>query len=192
LQGELAIDLGSGVPEAGSLGGSLVLGAEQVDLAGWDVRGALRDSIRRRLGKLGQLAEAVDPGQQPEDPKRRLLDRLSARISFDELPWTLESLELASGGMSAIGAGSFDPAAGSVDLELTVELDEAATSAFLARQPALRRLVDDRGRLTLPVRIAGPMTGPRLEPDLARLTGLPKSEPKAAVKKLLKGILDRD
>ena len=109
-----------------------------------------------------------------------------AEVSFDELPWPMKAVELEKGGVAARGEGSFHPVAGTVDMRFQVEFDERATAKLLARHGVLRSLVDDQGRLSLPVRVKGPLTRPTIVPKLGRLD--PTDDLKKDVKELLEGV----
>jgi hypothetical protein len=199
VSGRVAVDLGAQTVDASSLGGVLTLGSDDVSLAGWDLEGSFRDALRDKLGKLADVAALVDSdvakalGQgDPEragGSSRQLLDRMAARISFDALPWSMRAVELRGGGVAASGVGSFDPVAGVVELQLDVELDEQLTRDYVSRNSQLRSLVNDRGRLSLPMRLRGPMTGPRVDLDLGQL--VPGAKPEEAVKGLLEGFIKK-
>jgi len=199
VSGRIAVDLGAQTLDASSLGGALTLGSDDVSLAGWDLEGAFREALRDKLGKLADVAALVDSGAAKAlgkaDPERaggssrQLLDRMAARISFDALPWGMRAVELHGGGVAATGSGSFDPLAGTVELQLDVELDEQLTRDYISRNSQLRSLVNDRGRLSLPMRLRGPMTGPRVELDLGKL--VPGAKPEEAVKGLLEGFIKK-
>ena len=187
---------------ASSIGGKLALGAADVSLAGWDLEGAFRETLHDKLGKLAEVAALVDPdagkallddASTGEDPVRRLLDRGAADVSFDTLPWGLQSLRVRSGGVSASGQGSLDPVSGTLDLRLTAELDPELTGRYVERYAQLRSLVNERGNLSLPLQIRGPLVRPELDLELSGLLqkSFQSDDPEDAVKGLLEGLIDR-
>ena len=202
MHGRIVVDLSVETLDASSLEGQLWLGADRVSVSGWDLEGSLREALREKLGALAQIAALVDPdvrkalegGEEEagETAEERLLDRLVADISFDASPWGMQ-VELESGGIAARGTGSFDPLGGALDLRLTAELDERLTARYLARYPRIRPLTNDRGHLSLPLRLRGPVTGPQVSVELDRLLAdtLTAEDPEDVVKGLLKGLIDK-
>jgi hypothetical protein len=157
VSGEIAVDLGAPTLDASSIGGKLALDADEVNLVGWDLENAFRETLREKLGKLAGVAALVDSDAREalrsdalagEDPVRRLLDRVAADISFDTLPW---------------------------------------------EHAPLRSLVNDRGNLSLPMRVHGPLVRPELNLELSALVqGTSQGDdPEDAVKGLLEGLIDR-
>jgi len=196
VRGRIAVDLRGATLDASSIGGRLSLGADDVDLEGWDLEDELRDELRQKLGALAEVAALVDPDVQkalaPEDSGEggsisRLLDHLKAEVDFDTLPWGLQSLELRSGRVAAVGKGTFDPVTGAVELRCTALLDPDLTAEYVERHSVLRSLVDERGRLALPMSLSGPMTDPAIGLELSDLA----PEPEDAVRGLIEGLLDR-
>jgi hypothetical protein len=199
LSGNVVVDLGAPTLDAASIGGSLALGAADVSLAGWDLESAFRETLRAELGKLADVAALVDPDArkalEPDAsggaaPTSRLLERLAADVSFDRLPWDLSALELRSGGITARGRGSFDPVAGTVELVCDAELDDELTGRYVQRYPQLHSLVNERGHLSLPMRLDGPLMQPQVGLEVGRLVP-GAEEPEEAVEELIKGLLDR-
>jgi hypothetical protein len=202
VNGAIAVDLSAPALDASSIAGKLALGASDVSVAGWDLEGAFRETLRDKLGKLADVAALVDSdagkallddASTGEDPARRLLDRVAADVSFDTLPWGLRSLRVRSGGVSASGQGSLDPVSGTLDLRLTAELDPELTGRYVGRYGQLRSLVNDRGNLSLPLQIHGPLVRPELDLELSGLLqkSLRGEDPEKAVKGLLEGLIDR-
>ncbi|MHC5052561.1 MAG: AsmA family protein [Planctomycetota bacterium] len=196
VRGRIAVDLTGGTLDASSIGGRLSFGADDVDLEGWDLENELRDELRQKLGALAEVAALVDPDLQkelaPEESGEgasisRLLDHLKAEVSFDAIPWGLQSLELRTGRVAAVGEGTFDPVTGAVELRCTALLDPDLTAEYVERHSVLRSLVDDRGRLALPMSLSGPMTDPEIGLELSDLA----PEPEDAVRGLIEGLFDR-
>lgn len=202
VRGQIAVNLSGPTLDASSIGGELALDAADVSLAGWDLEGAFRETLQEKLGKLAEVAALVDPdagkalrddASTGEDPARRLLDRVAAEVHFETLPWGLQSLRIRSGGVSANGRGSLDPVTGTLDLRLMAELDSELTRRYVDRYAQLGSLVDDRGNLSLPLQIHGPLVRPELDLELSGLVGksFQGDDPEDAVKGLLKGLIDR-
>lgn len=202
LSGSIAVDLGAPDLDASSIGGALALGADDVSLVGWDLESAVRETLREKLGKLAEIAALADidarealrsDGSAETDQARRLMERVAADVSFDTLPWSLESVRVRSGAVSASGQGSLDPVSGAVDLHLTAEIDPEQTRRYVERYAQLRSLVNDRGNLSLPMRVHGPLVRPELDLELSELLqgAFAGDEPEDAVKGLLEGLIDR-
>jgi hypothetical protein len=200
MRGKIAVDLSAETLDASSLEGQLWLRSDQVSVSGWDLEGSLRQSLREKLGVLAEVAALADPDlrkalarEEETTTEDRLLDRLVAAISFDRAPWELQTVELVGGGIAARGTGSFDPFGAALDLRLTAELDEALTARYLTRYPRIRAMTNDRGLLSLPLRLRGSVTGPKIEVELDRLLSdtLAVKEPEDLVKGLLQGLIDK-
>jgi hypothetical protein len=108
------------------------------------------------------------------------------------LPWTLDTFHLDAGHFGAAGAGSFDPINGEVNVELTARLDEQRTAELVEKYGELDVLVD-RGRLTVPLHVSGPLLGPAVGVELDRVTAnkLGGDDKEEAVKGLLKDWLKK-
>ena len=195
VRGRIAVNLGAPVLDASSLRGQLALGADEVNLSGWDLEGALRQALVDKLGQLADVAALIDPDARKAltDPGKgasvsRLLDRLALDVDFDQQPWGLRTVQLVSGGVTLRGQGSFDAVGGAVDLRCTAEMDADLTRRYVDRYSQLRSLVDSRGHLTLPLRLHGPMMQPRVDLELSDLG---RERVEDAVRGLLEGLLDR-
>jgi hypothetical protein len=202
IRGKVAVDLAAPEVDASAIGGSLTLRADDVSLSGWDLERAVREELRESLGKLADVAALLDPGArkllaeetaEAGEATRRLLEAVAADADFDALPWTLEDVALRAGQVSARGRGSFDPVAGGLDLEMTALLDAELTERYTARYAPLRSLVDEEGRLTMPMRIGGTLVAPSLSLDLEAVasSSLDADKGEDAVEDLLEGILRR-
>jgi hypothetical protein len=195
LQADLRLDLSGGEIDATALRGGLELESRPVSLPGWDLRGAVQRKINEKRSSLSGLAALLDKemaeeeAEEGEDP---LFERMEAEVDFNQLPWSLERFSLHSGRLSASGSGNFDPSKGSVEILFTVTLDAEETAELVGDSRELRLLLDDRGRLALPVTVSGPLLGPSINVDLERMLsrrfGAEKRE--EAVKGLLKKLLD--
>jgi hypothetical protein len=184
------------------LSGRLDLESQQVSLPGWDLEGGIRRKIEERLEglDLSSLVERKLSGDKKKSRSEggvettRVLDNLAVRVDFDSWPWKLEELAIQADGLTASGDGTFDPIAGSVDVDFTAWLDEVKTTELVRKTDELKVLVDNRGRLTLPLRIRGSMLSPSIGVDLGKAfsASLGDDEKKEAVKGLLKGLLGRD
>jgi hypothetical protein len=195
VRGRIAVDLGAATVDASAITGGLALGADEISLAGWDLEAALRETLREQLGELADVAALLDSDArralEPDPSVSRILDSMTAEIGFDRLPWDLSTVELRSGGVTLRGQGSFDPLAGAVDLRCTAQFDPELTGRYLRRYPQLRPLMDDQGRLSIPLQLDGPMTSPSVGIELSRLA--PRiDEPEDAVKGLIQGLIDRN
>ena len=180
---ELRLDLSGGELDVGALKGRLELESRPVNLPGWDIRGAIRSKI----------AEKRSPEEErAEDGEGELFERMDVLVDFNQLPWRLERFELASGALNAFGSGNFDPVDGSVEILFSVTLDAGETAGLVGKSRELRILLDDQGRLSLPVKIRGPLLAPSINVDLekvlTRKLGIEK--PEEAVKGFLKKLLD--
>jgi hypothetical protein len=202
LNAALALDLGRDEIDARALSGRLDLESQQVSLPGWDLEGAIRRKIEERLEglDLSSLVERKLSGDKKKSRSEggvettRVLDNLAVSVDFDSWPWKLEELAIQADGLTASGDGTFDPIAGSVDVDFTAWLDEVKTTELVRKTDELKVLVDNRGRLTLPLRIRGSMLSPSIGVDLGKAfsASLGDDEKKEAVKGLLKGLLGRD
>jgi hypothetical protein len=205
LDADLTLDLGRGEIDARALGGRLEIDSRTVGMPGWDLEGALRRGIEEKAASLSGAGGILDQllGDDDEPPVQEaagevaqaaaaLLDRLGASVDFDTYPWALERLEIDADQVSAGGHGSFDPMAGTVDLELTARLDQQLTAELVGKTRELRGLVGDDGRMAVPLHLRGPLLGPSLSIDLSGvLSDRLEDEKEKAVKGLLEGLLDR-
>jgi hypothetical protein len=205
LDAAMTLDLGGETIDAGAIGGRLQLDSRKVNLPGWNLEGAMRRGIQeqvsaisgidallqKHLGGSDPASSAGEPGAPP--PAEALLDRLGASIDFDHLPWSLERVEIATGDLAADGTGSFDPLAGTVELELTARLSREKTDELVRGTRELRVLVGRDGRLAVPLQLSGPLLRPSLSVDLgdALSEGLDQEKDKA-IEGLLKGLLGDD
>ena len=151
-----------------------------------------------------KLGDKVDRGRADGaagDLVERVFDALEAGIDFDSWPWKLDRFALRASGLDADGLGSFDPETGRVDLRLTARLDAGRTARLVAEHSRLRLLVDDGGRLALPLRLEGTLVGPSISVDLGdvlerKLAGQQQEAVKEELKDelggLVRGLLDRD
>jgi hypothetical protein len=80
-----------------------------------------------------------------------------------------------------------------VQFEFEARLTREETNALVAKNGELRYLVDNQGRLAVPMRIEGPLMAPTISADLedALSEGLER-EAEDKLKDLVKGLLDRD
>ncbi len=184
------------------MSGRLDLASRQVSLPGWDLEGAIRRKIEEKLQDLdlASLVERKLSGDKKKSQSEggvetaRVLDNLAVSVDFDSWPWKLEQLAIQADALTASGDGTFDPIEGLVDVDFTARLDEARTAELVRKTDELKVLVDDRGRLTLPLRIRGSMLSPSIGVDLGKAFSatLSEDDKKEQVKGLLKGLLDRD
>ena len=198
LTAGVGLDLGREVLDARALSGGLDLESVQVNLPGWDLESSILERIHDELGALSAIAALVDPklaiDGKREAPLQELLDRLALRIDFDRWPWGIEELAVAAGSVSASGNGSFDPIEGRVDIRLTSRLAAEKTAELVRKNKQLRYLVDDKGRLSLQLRVHGPLIAPSIDVDLDLedvLRDQLGKKTEDALKGLLKGLLDR-
>jgi hypothetical protein len=122
-----------------------------------------------------------------------VLDLMSTELDFSQLPWRFEKFELRGGGVTAVGAGTFDPLEGRVDLRFAAELDDESSRKYVERYSLLKKLVNAEGRIELPLKIRGPLLGPEFDVDVDRLLSGSRDadEPKDALKGLLKGLVEK-
>lgn len=177
-----------------SLGGELQFHAGQLALAGWDLEGAIRAKLEEKLkglNALGKLALGKSlTGESAQDTKStKLLDTFDAKIDLGQIPWSLKQIHLRGGQIAATGEGHFDPSLGVVDLKVSAALDREKSAEWLARYPALKYLSQSGGKLTFPLKITGPMTGPSINVDLGSIAK--RDETKDAVKGLLNQLLKK-
>ncbi len=194
LEASVTVDLTAEEITPTELGGAVDLRAKDLALAGWDLEGAIEKKISEKLAKLGALHKLL--GGKTKDEKTNapakdtaLLDSFAAQITLERLPWQLEKVQLRSGDVSAEGSGSFDPAAGTVELVLRAHFDAKKSAALVKRSASLKLLLDRQGRLSVPIEISGPFTGPSISVEIGELT---KSEStRDAAKELLRGLLKK-
>ena len=143
---------------------------------------------------MGYCGGSVRHDGKREAPLQELLDRMTLRIDFDRWPWGIEELAVAAGNVSASGNGSFDPIEGRVDIRLTSRLAAEKTAELVRKNKELRYLVDDKGRLSLQLRVHGPLIEPSIDVDLDIediLRDQLGEKTEDALKGLIKGLLDR-
>ena len=82
---------------------------------------------------------------------------------------------------------------GLVDLSVTSLLSRQRTARLVEEYSTLRALVDEQGRLSLPLHIEGPLLGPSVGVEFgdALARQLDTDNPEEAVKGLLKGLLEK-
>ncbi len=194
MHAAMGVDLSSEVLDARALSGRLELESRDVSLPGWDLEGAIRSKIEKKLGSLDGLAELLGRRSTEDsgDSSEQLLDVMAANIDFDSWPWKLEKLELSSGGLTATGSGTFDPLLGLVDIELVSLLDKRRTADLVEKYSELKLLVDRHGRLSFPAHISGPLLGPSIKADLGEIAVSNVIDDKHKLKSLVKGLLNRD
>jgi hypothetical protein len=204
LRAAMSIDLTREVIDASALGGRLELSASDVTAPGWDLENELDTKLGEKLASIRQIRSLIDElrGREPQtqepgasdagDIRKDLLDRLGLKLDFNALPWTLDAFRLDAGQFGATGVGSFDPISGAVDVELTARLDEQRTAELVGKYDELDVLVD-RGRLTVPLHVSGPLLGPAVgvELDQVAATKLSGEDKEDAVKGLLKDWLKK-
>lgn len=190
LSGRVGLDLNRSERDAEALSGRLILETQAIELPGWDIEQALRKELDERLGGLAQLFEggrrsAPDPA--PESARSHSIDRLRAELDMNQSPWALEGLELVVGGVTATGRGRLDLGAGTADVDFIARCTPELTARLVERRGELRRLVDPEGRLSVPLRLVGPVVGPSLRIDLGR--ALAQSVGGSSVKREVKNAL---
>ena len=204
LRALMSVDLSREVVDATALGGRLELTARDVTAPGWDLENELDTKLGEKLAAIRQIKSLIDElrGRETrlEEPQaggggaedRDLLDRLGLKLDFNALPWTLDTFHLDAGHFGAAGAGSFDPINGEVNVELTARLDEQRTAELVEKYGELDVLVD-RGRLTVPLHVSGPLLGPAVGVELDQVTAnkLGGDDKEEAVKGLLKDWLKK-
>lgn len=204
ITAKMGLDLSRPEIDARALTGRLDLSSRDVSMPGWDLDGAIYSKIEEKLGSLSGIGAVLDEKLRarrereagaPDDANlvEQLLDGMQASVNFDSWPWKLEQMAIAAEGFGSSGSGTFDPVAGTVDLGFTSRFNKTRTAELTARYSQLGVLVDDQGRLTLPLRIEGALLSPSIKVDLgaALEQRLGTGDPKEAVKDLLKGILDK-
>ncbi|UCF68057.1 MAG: AsmA family protein [Acidobacteriota bacterium] len=168
----LAVDLSRPTLGPEALSGRLEFSAAKLRIPGFDLEGSLQTAISEKLGGLGQLAQQALGDKLPTraaadaEKGERLLDQLSAQISLEQLPWKLAPFALTVGQRTAAGKGSFDPRDAAVDLAVEARLAPGASAELVSQRGELRSLLDEQGRLRLPVRITGAMTAPTIDVEL--------------------------
>ncbi len=199
LKVNVGLDLARTTLDARALSGRLDLDSRDVRFPGFDLEQAVLGKLEEKLGSLAALAALVgkkasagaEPAKEDSGGPRELLETLTASVDFDRWPWGLERLAFEASDLSAAGAGTFDPEAGAVSLELTARLSPEKTERLLARSGSLRSLVDRDGRLALPVKVRGALPAPSVEVDLRRVLGGEGATTGDAVQGLLEGLFDR-
>lgn len=199
----LGVDLSREVLDARSLSGKVEFSARSLSMPGWNLDQAVRGKLEQTagsgsagllMGLLGKDGKSDTSAGDVVETVERLIDSLEGTINFDRWPWGIEDVRLAVGDVSSTGSGSFDPEQGTVAFSLTAQLTREASDALVARYGLLKVLRDRSGRLTLPVRIEGPLMAPSIKVDVdAALKGnlLGGGDKKDNVKSLLRGLLDR-
>ena len=200
----LGVDLARAALDARSLSGSVDFNASSLSMPGWDLDRAVRAKLEEKAGSgaAGLLKGLFDKNngksevaaEDVVETVERLIDSLEGTINFDRWPWGLENVRLAVGDVSSTGDGSFDPEAGTVEFKLTSQLNREGSDALLHDYGALRVLVDQSGRVTLPVTVRGSLMAPSIKVDVDEaLKGnlLGGAEKKDDVKSLLRGLLDK-
>ena len=209
LSADVGLDLGGPTLDARALTGRIDLDAREISIPGWDLEGAIRSKIDEKLASLGGAAGLLEgelakrlgndsagsgaANAAAGEVVEQLLDSVQASIDFDRWPWGLENLSLAAGGLTSTGGGSFDPVAGLVDLSVTSLLSRQRTARLVEEHSTLRALVDEQGRLSLPLHIEGPLLSPSVGVEFgdALARQLDTDNPEEAVKGLLKGLLEK-
>jgi len=188
LKAQVGLDLARPTLDARALNGRLDLDSRDIRFPGFDLERAVLAKLEEKLGPLAALAGLVTQGQDA-DGGRALLQSLSASVDFDRWPWGLERLAFEADDLAATGAGTFDPEAGTIALELTARLSPERTARLVSRTKQLGRLVGKDGRLTLPLKVKGALLAPSVEVDLGKaLAGESKQE---AIQGLIQGLFDR-
>ncbi len=129
-------------------------------MPGWDLDRSLGQAL------TGSSGEGAAGGNTAVEAVERLLESIDASINFDTWPWSLEGFKMAVGDFSSTGAGTYDPEAGAVELQLQALLTPERSAELVAKNSELRYLMDDGGRLTLPLKLSGELTSPRVEVEL--------------------------
>jgi len=198
----VGLNLGGDTFTLRDLGGKFRLEAEQVSLPGWDLEAAVLGRLHDELGALSQLAALFDSDlasrlDEPATADRStepILDKLGLGLDFDSWPWRLRNFRLVSGDLRAVGRGSFNPDSGAVQAELIAHFNPRRSAELVEKNSQLRYLLDDRGRLSLPLGVGGSLMSPSFSVDLGDvvLRQLGGDEPQDALKGLLEGLLGKD
>jgi hypothetical protein len=127
-----------------------------------------------------------------ENRVEQMLDLVEASVDFNSWPWDLEKLALTADGLTATGAGTFDPEQGNVAIELVSRLDERKTTELVEKYSQLKVLVDHQGRLSLPMRVSGSLLAPSIKADLGKVvTQQLADEPEEVLEGLLNDLLKK-
>jgi hypothetical protein len=196
---DVGLDLSGDTIDPLAMTGDLSLEALDVALPGWDLEGALRSKLADRLGELGGIAALLGGGSKKEgrdssdetrgsSTAKTLLERVTGSVRLQGEKWKLDPVKLVDGDVSATGQGDFLPKSAEMALRLQAHLDAAATKKLVSEQRALRHMVDDRGRLTFPLEVNGPITSPKFGIDLGELA--PEDEIKDKLKGAVKDLFD--
>lgn len=189
VEADLRVDLGREF-DLRALGGTLAIDSRDVRLPGWSLEKALGSAIEERGGVAGALARLrgdAAPADRPDDGERAI-DGLDASIDFGTWPWTLRRLGLSAGDLDATGSGTFDAETGDVEVTLRAALTPERTAELVEKNPGLRHLVARDGRLTVPLTVSGPMTGPTVRAEIGDLL---RDEIEQKKDEAVKGLLDR-
>ena len=202
LSADVALDMGAQQIDARALSGRVDLSSRQVSLPGWDLEGGIRRKIDEKLTELnlkdlvekklgGRAKEPAQPNAPPATTT--VFDGVELGVDLNAIPWKLDKLSLDTEHLKASGGGTFDPLAGTVDLRFTARLDPQKTAELVARTQQLELLVDDSGRLTLPLHLEGSMLAPSIGVDFGKAFSvrLESEDTQKKVKDLLKGLIDR-
>jgi hypothetical protein len=197
LQAAMGVDLGQEQLDARAISGRLDLSSTEVSLP-WDLEGAIHERIEDKLGALGELAAMLDNSDRSPDEGKaenrveQMLDLVEASVDFNSWPWDLEKLALTADGLTATGAGTFDPEQGNVAIELVSRLDERKTTELVEKYSQLKVLVDHQGRLSLPMRVSGSLLAPSIKADLGKVvTQQLADEPEEVLEGLLNDLLKK-
>ena len=208
LEADIGLDLSAGEVGVAALAGSLSLGAQNVEMPGWDLESQIAERLQveiDKLGSTGKLLDALSGGKvnalqeqaaeragSAGDAADELLQRMELVIDFDQQPWNLQHIAFDAGGFQADGSGTFSPTDGVVDLNLTALFSPEKTAELVDRYGLLSGLVKG-DRLALPMSLDGPITTPIVGVDVAaagdKLLEQRTGDAKEKVKGLIRGLL---
>jgi hypothetical protein len=203
LDAAITVDLSRRKLNARALSGTVSIVAHDLVFPGWDIVGALHDLGSGKTSLIDMLAR-LSGGSGARTARRGTpgatgaFTLAKATANLTRIPWKLGRILLQSEDLSARGAGTFDPVAGTVDLKLTVRLSRAVTTRLVSRAAILKNFRNARGQLVIPMTISGPTDAPKIAFDPVRAfdrttstTNKKKGSKTELIQDLVNGLLDK-
>ncbi len=153
-------------------------------------RAALRSGRLASVGILKQVAEILEmAGGRGVGQDETPFDHVSASFTVESGRASTHDLEFRSADLDLDGGGTIG-LDGSLRLDVLASFSRAASADLVRNTPRLEFRVDERGRLTLPLRIRGRIEAPAVQLDLDRVIkeGLERS---VRTDRTARGLLDR-
>ena len=126
----------------------------------------IRDGSLRSVGILRQAAHALEKaGGRGIGKDETPFETLAASFVLGEGLARTSDLRLRSADLDFDGAGTVD-LEGPLALDVRTAFSAAASTLLVARTPQLKFRIGDDGRLTIPMKLRGTISSPRVEIDL--------------------------